>query len=84
MRRTSRSRSPSAASEIALLAADVARQCPKAMQPDALTAVMLAEAAACACARLVDINRKLAADDPRRAPAAEAAQAALGARKRAG
>ena len=73
-----------AASEIALLASDVARQCPKAMQPDALTALVLAEAAACSCARLVDINRKLAPDDPRRAAAAEAAQAARDARKRAG
>ena len=73
-----------AASEIALLAADVARQCPKAMQPDALTAVVLAEAAACSCARLVDINRKLADDDPRRASAAEAAESAHGARERAG
>ncbi len=73
-----------AASEIALLAADVARQCPKAMRPDALTAVVLAEAAACACARLVAINRKLADDDPRRAAAAEAAQVARAARERAG
>jgi len=73
-----------AASEIAQLAAQVARQCPKAVRPDALTAVALAEAAACACAHLVAINRKLADDDPRRASASEAAQAAQGARERAG
>jgi len=73
-----------AASEIAQLAAQVARQCPKAVRPDALTAVALAEAAACASAHLVAINRKLADDDPRRASASEAAQAAQGARERAG
>jgi formiminotetrahydrofolate cyclodeaminase len=73
-----------AASEIAQLAADVSRQCPKAMRPDAQTAVALAEAAACASARLVAVNRKLADDDPRRAAAAAAAQAASGARERAG
>jgi len=72
-----------AASEIAQLAADVARQCPKAMQPDALTAVALAEAATSACARLVAINRRLPDDDPRRASAAAAARAAQGARQRA-
>ncbi len=71
-----------AASEIAQLAAQVARQCPKQMRPDALTAVALAEAAACASAHLVAINRKLADDDPRRAIATEAAQAAQGARER--
>ena len=70
-----------AASETAQLAAHVARYCPKTMRPDALTAVALAEAAACAAARLVAVNRKLADDDPRRASAAEAAQ---GARERAG
>ena len=73
-----------AASEIAQLAADVMRQCPKPMRPDALTAVALAEAAACASARLVAVNRKLADDDPRRASAAEAAQSARDARERAG
>jgi len=73
-----------AASEIAQLAAHVARYCPKAMRPDALTAVALAEAAACAAARLVAVNRKLADDDPRRASAAEAAQSAQDARERAG
>ncbi|HEV2776843.1 MAG TPA: cyclodeaminase/cyclohydrolase family protein [Solirubrobacteraceae bacterium] len=73
-----------AASEIAQLAADVARFCPKAMRPDAQTAVALAEAAACASARLVAVNRKLPDDDPRRASAADAAQSAQGARERAG
>lgn len=73
-----------AASEIAQLAANVARYCPKAMRPDALSAVALAEAAACASARLVGVNRKLAEDDPRRLSAGEAAQAAQGARERAG
>lgn len=73
-----------AASEIAQLAANVVRYCPKAMRPDAQTAVALAEAAACASARLVAVNRKLADDDPRRASAAKAAQVAQDARKRAG
>jgi formiminotetrahydrofolate cyclodeaminase len=73
-----------AASEIAQLAADVARYCPKAMRPDAQTAVALAEAAACASARLVAVNRKLVEDDPRRTSAAEAAQTAQAARERAG
>jgi formiminotetrahydrofolate cyclodeaminase len=73
-----------AASEIAQLAADVARYCPKAMRPDAQTAVALAEAAACASARLVAVNRKLVEDDPRRASAAEAAETAQAARERAG
>jgi formiminotetrahydrofolate cyclodeaminase len=73
-----------AASEIALLAAEVARWCPKAMRPDALTAVALAEAAAAASAGLVAVNRKLADDDPRRASASEAAQTAQSARERAG
>ena len=72
-----------AASEIALLAAEVARECPTAMRPDALTAVALAEAAACAAAGLVAVNRKLGDDDPRRVGAWEAAQAAQGARERA-
>ena len=73
-----------AASEIAQLAAEVARQCPKAMRSDALTAVALAEAAACASAGLVAVNRQLAEGDPRRASASEAAQVAQRARKRAG
>jgi formiminotetrahydrofolate cyclodeaminase len=73
-----------AAAEIAQLAAQVARHCPKAMKPDALTAVALAEAAACASARLVKVNRKLPADDSRRAAAADAASAARRAREQAG
>lgn len=73
-----------AASEIAQLAADVVRYCPKAMRPDAQTAVALAEAAACASARLVAVNRKLVEDDPRRVSASEAAQTAQAARERAG
>jgi formiminotetrahydrofolate cyclodeaminase len=72
-----------AASEIAQLAAEVARHCPSSMRPDALAAVALAEAAACAAARLVEVNRRLPADDPRRAASAEAAEAARGARDRA-
>lgn len=71
-----------AASEIAQLAAVVARNCPSSLRPDALTAVVLAEAAACGAARLVEDNRRLAADDPRRAASAEAAEAALEARRR--
>ena len=73
-----------AACEIAQLAAEVARHCPKQMKPDALTAVALAEAAACASARLVKVNRKLADDDPRRDAATDAASGALQARERAG
>jgi formiminotetrahydrofolate cyclodeaminase len=72
-----------AASQIAQLAAEVARRCPPSLRPDALTAVALAEAAACAAARLVEVNRKLPADDPRRAASSEAAEAALRARKQA-
>ena len=83
-RPTSRWRSPTPPREIAQLAAQVARECPKAMRPDALTAVALAEAAAYASAGLVAVNRKLADDDPRRASALEAAQAAQSARERAG
>ncbi len=70
------------ASEIAQLAADVERSCPSSLRPDALTAVALAEGAACAAARLVEINRRLAADDPRREAARAAADAARGARER--
>lgn len=73
-----------AASEIAELAAHVAHCCAKAMRPDALTAVALAEAAACASARLVAVNPKLPGDDQRRASAAEAAQTAQTAREWAG
>ncbi len=73
-----------ASCEIARLAAEVARRCPKQLKPDALTAVALAEAAACASARLVEVNRKLPADDPRRGAAVEAASGALQARERAG
>jgi formiminotetrahydrofolate cyclodeaminase len=72
-----------AASEIAQLAAEVARRCPPSLRPDALTAVALAEAAACAAARLVAVNRELPADDPRRAASCEAAEAAARARERA-
>jgi formiminotetrahydrofolate cyclodeaminase len=72
-----------AASQIAQLAAEVARRCPPSLRPDALTAVALAEAAACAAARLVEVNRKLPADDPRRAASSEAAEAALRAREQA-
>ena len=70
-------------SEITLLAAEVARSCPSWLRPDALTAVALAEAATCAAARLVDVNRQLHADDPRRAASCDAAAAALQARERA-
>jgi formiminotetrahydrofolate cyclodeaminase len=71
------------ASQITQLAAHVSSCCPPSMQPDALTAVALSEAAACAAARLVKVNRRLAADDPRRAASAEAAEAARHARARA-
>lgn len=72
-----------AASQIAQLAAQVARHCPPSLRPDAVTAVALAEAAACAAARLVDVNRRLPADDPRRAASNAAAQAARQARDQA-
>ena len=70
-----------AASQTAQLAAQVARHCPTSLRPDALTAVVLAEAAACAAAQLVRVNRRLAADDPRRAASREAAATALRARE---
>lgn len=72
-----------AASQIAQLAAQVARSCPPSLRPDAQTAVALAEAAACAAARLVEVNRRLPDDDPRRAASSAAAQAARQARERA-
>lgn len=72
-----------AASQIAQLAAQVAGCCPSSLRPDALTAVALAEAAACGAARLVESNRRLPPDDPRRAASSEAAEAALRARERA-
>jgi len=71
------------ASQIAELAADVSRSCPPSMRPDALTAVALAEAAACAAAQLVEVNRRLPADDPRRVASCDAAATALRARERA-
>jgi formiminotetrahydrofolate cyclodeaminase len=70
-------------SEITQLAAEVARRCPSWLRPDALTAVALAEAATSAAARLVEVNRQLRADDPRRAASCDAAAAALRARERA-
>lgn len=73
-----------AAREIAELAVEVAARCPASLRPDALTAVALAEAATSAAARLVEVNRRLLADDPRRAASSEAAQAAHRARQRAG
>jgi len=72
-----------AASQVAQLAAEVADRCPPSLRPDALTAVALAEAAACAAARLVEVNRKLPADDPRRTASSEAAEAAQRARREA-
>lgn len=69
------------ASQVAQLAAQVARSCPSSAQADALTAVVLAEAAACAAARLVEGNHRLSADDPRRAASCDAAEAALRARE---
>jgi formiminotetrahydrofolate cyclodeaminase len=72
-----------AASEIAQLAADVASQCPRSVRPDAQTAVALAEAAASAAARLVEVNRRLPDDDPRRARASALTQTARQARERA-
>jgi formiminotetrahydrofolate cyclodeaminase len=73
----------SAASEIVVLGADVARHCPRALRGDALTAVALAEAAANGAARLVDVNRVLPADDQRRELAREFAAEAAEARERA-
>jgi formiminotetrahydrofolate cyclodeaminase len=65
-----------AAAEIAQLAAEVAARCPASMRPDALTAVAISEAATRCAALLVDINRGLAGDDPRRERAHEAQTAA--------
>jgi formiminotetrahydrofolate cyclodeaminase len=70
-----------AASQVAQLAAEVARRCPPSLRPDAQTAVALAEAASCAAARLVEVNRRLPPDDPRRAASCEAAEAAQRARQ---
>jgi len=61
----------------------VARNCPPALRPDALTAVVLAEAAANGAARLVEVNRVLPADDERRELARELARTAAAARERA-
>jgi formiminotetrahydrofolate cyclodeaminase len=72
-----------AASEIVVLAAEVARNCPPALRPDALTAVVLAEAAVNGAARLVEVNRVLPADDERRELARELARTAAAARERA-
>lgn len=72
-----------AASQITQLAGQVSRCCPPSLRPDALVAVALAEAAACASARLVEVNRRLAGDDPRRAASGAAAEAAQQARERA-
>lgn len=72
-----------AASQITQLAGQVSRCCPPSLRPDALVAVALAEAAACASARLVEVNRRLADDDPRRAASGAAAEAAQQARERA-
>ncbi|HWI07290.1 MAG TPA: cyclodeaminase/cyclohydrolase family protein [Solirubrobacteraceae bacterium] len=69
--------------QIAGLAGEVARRCPSSLRPDALTAVALAEAAACAAARLVEVDRHLPADDPRRAASSNAAHKARQARERA-
>lgn len=72
-----------AASEIAQLAARVARCCPSSLRSDALAAVALAEAATSAAARLVEVNRQLPPDDPRRVASREAADAASRAREQA-
>jgi len=72
-----------AASEIAWLAADVARECPPGLRPDALTAVALAEAVAASAARLVEVNRLLQPGDPRVTTAGEVAQSAAQARDHA-
>ena len=70
-----------AACQIATLAAEVARHCPSSLRPDAVTAVALAESAACAAARLVEDNRQLPATDPRRAASSDAAESARQARE---
>ncbi|MFP5361397.1 MAG: cyclodeaminase/cyclohydrolase family protein [Thermoleophilia bacterium] len=73
-----------AASEIAQLAARVARCCPSSLRPDALAAVALAEAAASGAAALVEANRRLPPDDRRRAASCAAAEAASRAREQGG
>ena len=71
------------ASQTAQLGAQIVRHCPPSLRPDAVTTVVLAEAAACAAARLVEVNRRLPDGDPRRTASSACAEAALQARKRA-
>jgi formiminotetrahydrofolate cyclodeaminase len=54
-----------AALDVAELAAHAAAHAQAAVRGDALAAATLAEAAVCACARLVDVNLATTKDDPR-------------------
>lgn len=72
-----------AAAEVAELAASVAAGSTPAVRGDAVAGVLLAEAAARAAVRLVEINLKDAGDDPRLAEAAELAERAARARAQA-
>lgn len=72
-----------AAAEVAELAARVTAASKPALQGDATASVLLAEAAARAAARLVEINLNAQADDPRREEVQRCSQRAGRARERA-
>lgn len=71
-----------AAAEVCTLAAEVADRASPAVRGDAVTAVIVAEAAARSAARLVEINLARDPDHPRLAAAGAAAERAGDARRR--
>jgi len=72
-----------AACEVAELAAERSRSGGRSLEGDATAAALLAEAAARAAARLVELNLAARPDDPRVAAARELAARAAAARERA-
>jgi formiminotetrahydrofolate cyclodeaminase len=70
-----------AAAEVAELAARVASASKPALKGDGITGAVLAEAAACAAARLVEINLSGTADDPRLGEVASLSERAARARE---
>jgi formiminotetrahydrofolate cyclodeaminase len=70
-----------AAAEVAVQAAEVARESKLALEGDAVAGVLLAEAVTQAAARLVQINLAERQDDPRLEEASELASRALRARE---
>lgn len=70
------------AAEVSALAAEIAARAGPAVRGDAVTAVLLAEAAARAAAGLVELNLARLPDDPRLAGARSAAERAGAARER--